>query len=69
MDATNPSAVTEERKQFASDLQLMKHRAMNLGLYATGQRLDCPIRMVGFEIAGDVQSCIDYENDLEAAKP
>src|ERR1700678_1545932 len=41
MDATNPSAVTEERKQFASDLQLMKHRAMNLGLYATGTRLDC----------------------------
>lgn len=58
-----------ERQQFASDLQLMKNRAMQLGLYATGHRLDFPIRMVGFEIAGDIEACERYEADLERAIP
>jgi hypothetical protein len=51
----------DELTQFASDLQLMKHRAINLGLHATGQRLDWAIRMAGFEIAGDPEGCSKYE--------
>src|ERR1039458_4869051 len=51
----------DELTQFASDLQLMRHRAINLRLYATGQRLDWVIRMAGFEIAGDYEGCSRYE--------
>lgn len=51
----------DELTQFASDLQLMRHRATNLRLYATGQRLDWAIRMAGFEIAGDCEGCSRYE--------
>jgi len=51
----------DELAQFASDLQLMRHRAINLRLYATGQRLDWAIRMAGFEIAGDYEGCSRYE--------
>jgi hypothetical protein len=47
--------------QFASDLQLMKHRAVTLGLYETAQRMDSAVRMVGFEISGDTDSCRSYE--------
>ena len=55
-----------DRQQFASDLALMKERAMRLGLYATGQRMDYPIRMVGFEMAGDIESCAKYEAAINA---
>lgn len=55
---------TEDQKQFASDLQLMKHRAFKLGLYATGQRMDVPIRMVGYEMAEDIEGCLRYEEAL-----
>jgi predicted RNA-binding Zn-ribbon protein involved in translation (DUF1610 family) len=51
----------DELSQFASDLQLMRHRAINLRLYATGERLDWAIRMAGFEIAGDYEGCSSYE--------
>jgi len=51
---------SDELTQFASDLQVMKHRAISLCLYATGQRLDWAIRMAGFEIAGDPESCSKY---------
>jgi hypothetical protein len=54
----------DEKQQFASDLQLMKHRAITLGLYATGQRMDYPIRMVGFEISGHIEQCEKYEADI-----
>jgi hypothetical protein len=47
--------------KFASDLQLMKHRAVTLGLYETAQRMDLAVRMVGFEISGDTDSCRAYE--------
>lgn len=57
-----------ERQKFASDLELMKVRAMELGLYATCHRLDYPIRMVGFEIAGDVLACTEYEATLKKAE-
>ena len=53
-----------DKQKFASDLALMKERAMRLGLYATGQRMDYPIRMVGFEIAGDIEACTKYEAAL-----
>ena len=61
--------MSDEQKQFASDLQLMKNRAHKIGLHATAQRLDYPIRMVGFEMAGDIESCLKYEEALENAKP
>ena len=51
----------DELAQFASDLQLMRHCAINLRLNATGQRLDWAIRMVAFEIAGDYEGCSRYE--------
>src|ERR1700674_1886773 len=51
----------DELSQFASDLQLMRHRAINLRLYATGERLDWATRMAGFEIAGDYEGCSRYE--------
>jgi hypothetical protein len=47
----------------------MKHRAMTLGLYATGQRMDHAICMVGFEIAGDVEACERYESDVKKSQP
>jgi hypothetical protein len=56
-----PESKPDELTQFASDLQLMRHRAINLRLYATGQRLDWAIRMAGFEIAGDPEGCSKYE--------
>jgi hypothetical protein len=43
----------DDLAQFASDLQRMRHRAIDLHLYATGQRLDTAIRMLASEIAGD----------------
>ncbi len=52
---------SDELTQFASDLQVMKQRAISLCLYATGQRLDWAIRMAGFEIAGDPEGCSKYE--------
>jgi hypothetical protein len=51
----------DELTQFASDLQLMRDRAISLHLYATGQRLDWAIQMAGFEIAGDPEGCNKYE--------
>ncbi len=40
-----------ERKKFASDLALMKHRAGELGLFYTMQKMNIPLTMVGYEIA------------------
>ncbi len=51
----------DELTKFASDLELMRHRAINLRLYATGQRLEGAIRMVRFEIAGNPDGCSRYE--------
>jgi Flp pilus assembly protein TadB len=50
-----------ERREFASALSLMKHRAIAIGLHATGERLDPAIRMAGFELAGDIEACLRYE--------
>jgi hypothetical protein len=51
----------DEFEQFAADLQLMKHRAISLGLRVTGQRLDSAIRRLSFEIAGNTDGCTTYE--------
>jgi len=51
---------SDELAQFASDLQLMRHRAINLRLYATSQRLDAAIRAVGLEIADDTDGYPKY---------
>lgn len=56
-----PKKRPDTREQFAADLSLMRDRAMRLGLYLTMHRLDAPIRMLGFEIAGDVDACERYE--------
>jgi hypothetical protein len=40
-----------EAKQFASDLMLMKYRAMELGLFKTAHALEPGTRAVGWEIA------------------
>jgi len=58
----------DERTQFAVDLQNMKLRAMNLGLYATAKRMDYPIRMVGFEMSGNVEDCAAYESGLDKVR-
>ncbi len=51
----------DEITKFASDLELMRHRAIQLRLYATGQRLEGAIRMVGFEVNGNPDGCSRYE--------
>jgi hypothetical protein len=49
-------AVLERQKEFASRLSLMREEAGRLGLYATMQLLADPLRMVGFEISGDIMA-------------
>jgi len=51
----------QKQKDFARRLALMKEEAGRLGLYATMQRFDWPLRMVGFEMAGDIKACFRYE--------
>jgi hypothetical protein len=57
-----------ELAQFASDLQLMKHRAINLRLYANGQWLDSAIRTLAIEIAGHTEDSSKYEAAPAASK-
>jgi hypothetical protein len=58
-----PAAAREPdpKLKFCSDLTLMKHRAMELGLYETMHRLDSAIRMAGFEVSGDRDACRKHE--------
>jgi hypothetical protein len=42
----------DESTQFASDLRSMRHRAINLGLHATGKQLEVAIRVLGLETVG-----------------
>jgi hypothetical protein len=58
----------EKQQEFASRLALMKVEAGKLGLHATMQRLDIPLRMVGFEMSGDTEACVQYEAALKAAE-
>jgi hypothetical protein len=51
----------DELEHFAADLQLMRHRATNLGLHATGQQLDSAIQAFGFEIAGSTAGYRKFE--------
>ena len=46
-ETTKPDELT----QFASTLQSMKQRALDLHLHATAQRLDWVVRMLGSEIS------------------
>lgn len=57
----NAAKLERDRREFASDLQLMRHRALQLGLYITALRIDPAVRMVAFEIAGDIAACEKYE--------
>lgn len=51
------------RADFASRLALMKEEAGRLGLFATMQRMDSPLVMLGFEMAGDIEGCERYERN------
>jgi len=51
----------DELRQFVSDLQSMWHRAINLRLYSTGQRLDSAIQALGLEIAAGTDGYKKYE--------
>ncbi len=53
--------------QFCSDLQLLKHQAMELSLYRTIHRLDGASRMAGWEVAGNPEACLRYEAAQEEA--
>jgi hypothetical protein len=44
---------TPEQLQFASDLQLMAHKAGSLGLYRTMHRIKDAAREVGWELSGE----------------
>jgi hypothetical protein len=57
----------EQLADFASALSLLKHRAGELGLYLTMQRLEPAVRMVGFEIAGDPDACYRHEAAADRA--
>jgi hypothetical protein len=46
---------------FCRELTLLKHRAMELGLFQTMHRIDDAIRMAGFEVAGTPEACRKYE--------
>lgn len=46
---------------FAAELVTLKERLIRAGLYATAQRMEPAIRMVGFELAGDVGACLKHE--------
>lgn len=52
---------------FCSELTLLKHQAMELGLFQTMHRIDDAIRMAGFEVAGEPDSCREYEAANERA--
>jgi hypothetical protein len=59
--------VYQQQLKFCSDLAIMKHRAMELGLYRTMHRLDDAVRMVGFEVAGMPDVCTKIEKQREDA--
>jgi hypothetical protein len=58
----------EKQKEFASRLMLMKEEAGRLGLFATMQRMDVPLRMIGFEMAGDILACERYEKTIKKSE-
>lgn len=57
----------DPRFVFCSELTLLKHQAMELGLFQTMHRIDDAIRMAGFEVAGEPDSCRKYEAEIERA--
>jgi hypothetical protein len=69
MQKPTPGGPRERRlKEFASKLSLLKHEAGTLGLYVTMQRMDYPLQMVGWEIAGDIEGCERFEKTRLKAK-
>ena len=43
---------TAKQKAFASEVAMLKHKAGELGLFYTMQKLDAAVTMVGYELAG-----------------
>lgn len=48
----NNKIMDEKRKQFISKLTLLKHEAMELGLYSTARCMDIAVQEVGWEVQG-----------------
>ncbi len=55
--------ITDEVKEFLSQLSLMPMRARALGLYITATKLDTAIRMSGFEAVGEVKEGEKHEQN------
>lgn len=48
-----PKGVTRhQQRDFATELNNVRDKAMRLGLLATGQKLDLAVKQVGYELAG-----------------
>lgn len=45
-------ALEQARREFCSQLVSMKHQAGVLGLFYTMKKMDIPLGMVGYEVAG-----------------
>jgi hypothetical protein len=48
----------QQRKDFASEVALLKHRAGELGLFYTMQKLESAVTMIGYELAGTPEKAI-----------
>jgi len=58
------------QKAFASEVALLKHKAGELGLFYTMQKLDSAVTMVGYELAGTPEAYqkakkADLENEAK----
>jgi hypothetical protein len=57
----------QERKAFASEVTLLKHRAGELGLFYTMQKLDLAVLQVGYELAGTPE--LGFKKELTPVNP
>jgi len=53
--------ITEEQKALATDATVLCVRLRAAGLLATAQRMEAVVRMIGWEMAGDISGCIKAE--------
>ena len=50
--------INPKTRQYAADLMLIKQRAFTLGLYVTGHAIERATKIVGWEMAGDLNQAI-----------
>jgi hypothetical protein len=48
-------AFTDAQQKFLMDLTEIQHRAMNVGLPMTYRAINTAVRVVGYELAGDLE--------------